>query len=494
MSDEQKRRPSTSSRRARVDSRAEPESSSLPEPEAMVTRGRPATQPRPKPAIGINGAPRASGFPVERGTPRSVPPSETGEAVALRRQLATLQHELVETQHRLAAIQESSEAEADRMSEMLARVAELEAANREAETRLAARASGARANGDSASAEIAKLTAELEQERATSAWLRTAGEQATREVAAFRARATAREVKAVGVPADERAQPEIARLTEELQAAKEDLELALAREATSRELEQAREATRQKADEARETSAKAEVAALAAELEEMRGSLAQSGLHVVDLEHAFKVVAERGKELEAELAAAATAETERALSQGQTDAQAATRHAEALSAARAEAVSAANEERERALEELRAAHKEALNTAIAEAARALGQTRKEHEESAARLVAEHEKRALDLAKDTERHVREMASQLSTAVAALDAAKNENEARKKAVATADSRAKAAAQQLESTTGMLAVLIGLRLALSRAADAIQPRSATAPPLELTDSDMVSDDAGS
>ena len=173
-------------------------------------------------------APRAPG--LRSGSMPAVDGSEGG---MLRRQVAVLQQELALTQHRLATVQEDRIHEADRMSAMLARMSSLEAATRTDATRSAppdppdsvrslALADAERQLAESRT-ELVKLAKELDDERQTSAWLRAAQEQTTKEVTAFRARATAPDVE---TPED--LKKEIVRLTDELAASKGALTSAVA--------------------------------------------------------------------------------------------------------------------------------------------------------------------------------------------------------------------------------------------------------------------------
>jgi len=209
MPDDPKRRTNRPSKRPqRHDSRAEPDSVRLPEPEAVITRARRTSAPpgvrtrpttrivRPAPVPAPERLTQPDLVPVR---PRlgTLPEAGMREAeadvsvVALRKQLAAVQQELAHTKHRLTKEQDERVEETDRLSDMLTRVTRMETNLRAAEERAGRAADGealAREKAAKDLEQLAKVTAELESERTTSQWLRTAGEQTTRELATFRAR------------------------------------------------------------------------------------------------------------------------------------------------------------------------------------------------------------------------------------------------------------------------------------------------------------------
>jgi hypothetical protein len=477
MSDENKRRPSAS-RRARLDTRAEPNSAELPAPEALVTRGRRggSTPPRPKPGVEIRGADSPS------------------DPAALRRQLSALQQELAQTQHRLAAIQEEREEETDRFSEMLARVTVLEAGKREADAKLGREGAGeeglTEADRRTAGllAEVARLKADLEKERETTAWLRTAGEQATREVAAFRARATAPELRAVRREVEEQARAdEVKRLTTELERAKEAL--LAAEKAAEREGSLAAEsaAAEKRADEEL-AAARARYDRLVAEHDQELAKLKEESSSRIE-----------GLELELETERSTRAELNASAETAKADLQ--KEHAKALETAAA----AAKAEVARALDAAKAEHASKLETAQEDAARALAQLRSEHSAAVGRVAAEHQTKLAEAVKGAEDKATKAAGvELARIKATVLSLEKEKADLLAARTSAEARAKTAAKELDATTAMLKALIrshellesgedqmaklreeartaradiadqtiALRLALSRVSDAVHP----------------------
>jgi chromosome segregation ATPase len=209
--DDLKRRPSKPTKRAvRHDARAEPDSTDLPEPESLITRPRRTESvpaPRVKPPLLVDTRGGRVLRPAERTTAREMaetrtavvapgaasnelasPPVESGgDFGALRRQFTAIHAELAQTQRKLAALQEERALENERLTDALARQGDLEASVREARDE-AAEAADRRTEVDIE--RLNKLTDDLEKERSTSQWLRSAGEQTTRELADMRVRLT----------------------------------------------------------------------------------------------------------------------------------------------------------------------------------------------------------------------------------------------------------------------------------------------------------------
>ncbi len=110
----------------RHDTRAEPDSAALPEPEELVTgRRRIDSTPAPR-SLRSSIAPTRGSVPDAsevRGSLRpGATPSESGETASLRRQVAVLQAELTQTQRRLANVQEARIEDGDRIANLVARV------------------------------------------------------------------------------------------------------------------------------------------------------------------------------------------------------------------------------------------------------------------------------------------------------------------------------------------------------------------------------------
>jgi len=491
MPDEPKRPPSTSSRRVRHDTRAEPDSAALPEPEAMATLGRrsdgaPAgsrkllvggasTRPtRPETAQQV--APRRPRTGADALREPNGPVSEgPGDIASLRRQIATLQQELSQTQRRLSSAQEERNEEADRLSEMLARVTTMEASH----------------------LDVLAVKAELEKERETSQWLREAGALATREVAALRARPTLSALEATADPAvQQAAAAELTALTEEVTRLKTDIETANAMQ----ELARGRETTLR----AEVTTATARATALESELAEATAyavGQANSALAVKLEEARAEATAEANAALatkieEANAQAAAEATTLRTkVEEAQAEAAAValasvTKLEEAKASATAEATASA------------ARHEKALAAANAEAETALGRVREEHAEGLARAERDHAAKLVDATKATETRMRALGDELTATMTAMSTLKAQNESLQRSVEHADTRFVAATAQLEQTTATVATLmrsfealeqtearmdalredartsratfsdqtVALRVALSRAADAV------------------------
>jgi chromosome segregation ATPase len=430
MSDENKRRPSAS-RRARLDTRAEPNSALLPEPESLVTRGRRggSTPPRPKPGVEIRG------------------PESLSDPAALRRQVSALQQELAQTQHRLAAIQEEREEETDRFSEMLARVTVLESGKREADAKLGREGAGeeglTEADRRTAGllADLAKLKADLEKERETTAWLRTAGEQATREVAAFRARATAPELKAVRREVEEQARAdEVKRLTSEQERAKE--ELLAAQKAAEREASRAAESA------AAEKRADEELAAARSRYDDLVAE------HDRELARLNEESATRIGELEANLTTERATLDELTAAADTAKADLRKEHSKALETA----AEAAKADATRALDAAKAEHASKLETAREDAARALSQLRSEHSAAVARLSGDHQTKLAEAVKGAEEKATKAAGvELARTKATVAALEKEKADLLAARTAAEGRTKAAAKELDATTAMLKALI-------------------------------------
>jgi chromosome segregation ATPase len=442
MPDEPKRPPSTSSRRVRHDTRAEPDSAALPEPEAMATLGRrsdgaPAgsrkllvggasTRPtRPETAQQV--APRRPRTGADALREPNGPVSEgPGDIASLRRQIATLQQELSQTQRRLSSAQEERNEEADRLSEMLARVTTLEASH----------------------LDVLAVKAELEKERETSQWLREAGALATREVAALRARPTLSALEATADPAVEQAAAaELTALTEEVTRLKADIETANAMQ----ELARGRETTLR----AEVTTATARATALASELAEATAYAAgqANAALAVKLEEATAeanaALATKLEEANAQAAAEATTLRTK-LEEAQAEAAAValasvTKLEEAKANATAEATASA------------ARHAKALAAANAEAETALGRVREEHAEALARAARDHAAKLADATKATETRMRALGDELTATMTAMSTLKAQNESFQRAVEHADTRSVAATAQLEQTTATLATLM-------------------------------------
>ncbi len=537
MPDDVKRRSSRPGRRVRLDARAEPDSAALPEPEAVVVhtrRGQSVPVPR-APKGGPDSRPgRAQAPAAERPGARASRPSgglaraavaaglDSADVVTLRRQVAALQQELSQTQLQLASLEEGQGAEADRLEDALAQMSILEIANRDLEERLAATGRGDEARRREEQrlrdalaeverrearqvTELMKLTTDLDQERSTSQWLRDAGEKATREVAAFRARATAPEIKPPDDP-NPALVAEVARLTAELAEAKAEIgthaaKLGEALTVARGDTERALEALRREHTESL-ARAKAEAGAHAAKLEEALGVArgdTERALEALRREHA-EGLAKANAEQAASLARANAEQAESLL-------RAKAELASSLAQAKAEAGTHAGK-----LEE-------ALTVARGDAERALEALRREHAESLARAKAEHEKAVAAALKDSDEQVRAMATQLSTSVTATNALRVEKESLAQQLEVASSEAKALAGRLEGTTAMLASIasalvaldkgeeqvdrirsdariaratiaekaVALRLALDRAVDGVVSIGSTSlPPEEVADSD--------
>ncbi len=209
MSDYPKRRPSSASRRGRSDNRAEPDFTTLPLPEALVPsrgRGREASVPIARSKGVTITPPRAARSTSQRPQARTTrPPRAAGEGAraitadvsVARHQVIILQEELSEALRRIASIQKERADESDRLGDLLSQLNASLGQQRETEAklarmeRLASEAVAATHSTDAAmQAELKRLAAELSQERETTAWLRAAGAQATREVSAFREQTT----------------------------------------------------------------------------------------------------------------------------------------------------------------------------------------------------------------------------------------------------------------------------------------------------------------
>jgi chromosome segregation ATPase len=534
MSDDPKRRPSVSSKRVRLDTRAEPNSPSRHEEES-VPRGRPAQPVRGKPALEGRGV-RIGPGPIERAARAMAEGS--GDINALRRQIAALQQELTTTQHRLATTQEERIEETDRMSEMLARVTVLEAANRDAEERLA-RATASPGRGDDATkerlaeaegraaaqlTELLKVQEALEQERETSAWLRVAGEQATREVAAFRARATAPHMKSAS---DE--DEELARVRADLDTANKELAGARASIAEANDKARGREeelvsakaavAFLGKELDAARATASSKISSLEGEVRELKEASTLTGVQPAG---APGTVASLEEELRAAKAVASATTTQleeakAAITKLQAKVADAAKDSEEQIGAMATQLSSNVE----ALEGLRA-EKEAIAKELAQATNKLWTSAtsmttlrdekdalaKEVAEGAAKLEAsaaalttlraQKEVLEKDLAqtasqlsasnaatgplrtqKETlEKDLAEAKSQLSASAAEMsalrgerDSLKSDTEALATAALAAQERAVAATLALDSTTGMLATLIRSHEALEAGEEAME-----------------------
>ncbi len=289
MSNDPKRRPSAASKRAHLDERAEP-NSGLPQPEALITgrgRGRDST-----PAARMKGhavGPQASQRPTERelrpARVSQAPRAAADGLAAIRQQLVALQKELAQAHRRIESIQSERGEEADRASDLLAQLNATVLRQKEAEAKLV--------KAEQAGADVQRLAAELEKERATSAWLRAAGEQATREAAAFRARAAdeADTEKDKASAADE-----VARLKHDLAGLSDQLAAVRADEATAR--------AELGAATARLLTAEREVE----ELADARDALGDATRNVTKLEGELSVAradaASRAKKVEQEVMAA----------------------------------------------------------------------------------------------------------------------------------------------------------------------------------------------
>jgi chromosome segregation ATPase len=432
MSDDPKRRPSNPSRRVRHDNRAEPNSTALPEPEAVVTRRRRDSTPaaRPKPVEARPGRPPN---PAEKVTAREIRAPRVSdlaeETPAVRLKLEALRVELAQKQHRLDKLLEERDEEADRFSELLAQLSAFGTRQKEAET------------------EIARLTDELTEERATSAWLRTAGEQATREAAEVRAKARHDSVAVKArAEATSEASAALAKREEETQLLeKEKLrleeELGLAR---SRERTLTEEATNLRADleDARR---------LGEALERARADLRDAEAAKARLEgdlEALRIDADaRVKKLEEELLAAhgdADAREKAALD----DLAAAKRDADVGMMKLEEELAAAAVRSERVKEELRAAH-----TA-----------------ETTRLTNDYRERTTAAAKDAEGRIRTLSSELQAATTARDAAQKQRDSLAAEAKRAEAKAHASQRELAAATALVSEIVRSLEALANAEEGI------------------------
>jgi chromosome segregation ATPase len=241
MSDEPKRHASRSSKRPpRHDARAEPESVRPPPAEAPSSRGRRSDAPGSSRSGGANRTRPTTKIvrpapPTQRVTqpelapvrvrtvepPVRAPEVDVGPA-ALRSKMSGLQQELAQAQQRLAKEREERAEDTDRMSDMLAQLTRAERSAQEGVARIEA------------------LTAGLEKARETSQWLRTAGEQTTRELATFQARerndATVRASLDEEKAAREQAVAALGEAKAEHQATLEELSLARAEVGATEEM------------------------------------------------------------------------------------------------------------------------------------------------------------------------------------------------------------------------------------------------------------------
>lgn len=421
----------------RQDVRAERDSSVLPEPESLRLRGGPSeSSPTLRDRVSPNSmASRPTSQAVAARTP-----VVAGRAVvlSLQHQVVTMQHELLHAQQRLTRIQEERVEEADRVSGLLAEVNVMGARHREAEDALA------------------KLSADLEQERETSAWLRAAGAQSTREVVESHARVEEDAAERTRISAESAvAAEEIARVRRELYV-------------TSDELAAARRA-----------------------LVTASTPLLAAGDEAVELAEARAAARE---------AIEAAVELERELEVARAEAEARRRIVDDLQEMKSEA-----DARARRLDD-------ELVAAKAVGQRTVDQLRAEHADALARLTKEDQERVTALANEAARRILAMSAELSGAENAMIALRTERDLLTKSLEHAGARARMASGEVGRTTVMLSEVVralealaegeeqtsriregtqaaratiadrtvALSVALSRAADATLPER-DAPPCE-------------
>jgi len=486
MSDEPKRHPSRPSKRpTRHDARAEPDAVTLPPADEILTRPNQREQAAAPPSKRFGAtelrsvrpsrsgaswqAPREAQATRSSGAPAHDPLSlraEGGEGGgSLARQLAAVKQELAQTQHRLSRAQEERVEEAERFAELLARVQATEVAHRDSTERIAraeARATEAQEAAERLTVElqaakdaqasaaarasapdeaVRTLTAELEEERATSAWLRAAGEQATRENSELR---SARKAEDEARAATER------RVAEELVVAERALEAA---EGEATRLRASEATAREGLDRAVARASAIEQAqrSVAEELEAARAALRDSGLRLATLQ------AERD---------AAKADTEKAL-------------AKALAEHEALMTRARSEHERREAEAARAAD-ERLLAATAEQSKlvtAMSAVKAERSAMAA---------AVELADGRLRAVGEQITSTTELLAILNRSLETLETAEEQIGRLRAEATTARRTIADQT------LALRLVLSRAADAgAGPSDDGAPVLEVAETDVSESD---
>jgi chemotaxis protein MotB len=421
----------------------------LPEPEALTTRTRRSNpppnspnSPRTKPTTRI-----VRPAPAERLTQPEIvsvrprlpaqpdPPPRATEAepsvATLRKQLAALQQELTQAQQRLAKEQAERAEDADRMSDMLTRVTRMETIHRAGEERAARTAKDVD--------QLAKVTADLESEKATSQWLRTAGEQTTRELATFRARERDDDAQ-TAKRRDEVAAREQAIV--DLAQARADLETALASGDEAK--------TRVSALEEELATAQAEGLHVRGELDEELGAARADAQRAKDDLDASKADAQRTKDDLDEQLRTSKADADRAkheldeqLRTSQADAQ---RTKDDLD----EQLRASKADAERAREDLEAEHRGALD----------------------RAQEEHVRKASDAARDADEQIRTMAENLVKVTREMDGLRTEKEALARDLAQSEARSLATSDHLEPTRQLLSTLDESLRALARSEEQIIP----------------------